>query len=105
MDWARVSGLGDGSPGSKGDGVFFGSAAAPSRRWVRLELFLEEKSFFKGGFKKSGVLAVNVDFDNDLPRIVSICATCSRHFVPREHGLSEDLRKLSAKIVGVRWLF
>jgi len=91
--------------GAKGMELSLEAAPSPHGDGMLLELFLEEKSLFKGGFKKSGVLAVSVDLDDNLPGIVSICTTCSRHFVPREHGLSEDSRKLSAKLVGIHWLF
>lgn len=99
QDWLMVP------EGARGMELSLEAPPSPYVDGMRLELFLEEKALFKGGFKKPGVLAVSVDFDDDLPRIVSICVTCSRHFVPREHGLSEDSRKLSAKLVGIRWLF
>lgn len=81
------------------------AAPCPYGDGMQLELFLEEKAFFKGGIEKSGVSLVGADLDDDLPEIVSIRVKCDRYFVPCEHGLSEDLRRLSAKLVRIRWLF
>ncbi|MGK0240617.1 MAG: glycosyltransferase involved in cell wall biosynthesis [Candidatus Pelagisphaera sp.] len=99
QDWLMVP------KGARGMELSLEAPPSPYVDGMQLELFLEEKSLFKGGFKKSGVLAVSVDLVDDLPGIVSMRATCDRYFVPREHGLSEDSRKLSAKLVGIRWLF
>ena len=83
----------------------FEAAPGPHGDGMQLELLLEGTAFYKGELKNSEPTIVSVDLDEDIPEIILIQAKSARFFIPRERGLSEDARKLSAKLVGIRWFF
>jgi hypothetical protein len=99
QDWLMIP------SGAKRLELRFEAAPSPHGERMQLELWLDETGFFKGDLEESEATIVSANLDEDLPGLVSIQAKFNRYFVPREHELSEDSRRLSAKLVRIRWLF
>lgn len=90
--------------GAKGLEFRFEAPPGQFRQGSRISVSVGDRFFFEGSFENDDSLLVSTDLPLEAPEIVKIGAECSRHFVPKEHGLSEDERRLSAKLAWIRWI-
>ena len=83
----------------------FDGPPEPFREDSRIQVRVEIGDVFESSFKESDSVTMIVALPEDCLEIIKIEASCSRYFTPREHGLSEDKRHLSAKLAWIRWHF
>jgi hypothetical protein len=68
-----------------------------------IEVSIDGALASKGRFKGNAELALVAALPDQRGEMVEVRINCSRFFIPKEQGLSEDSRELSVKLVETRW--
>ena len=68
-----------------------------------IEVSIDAALACKGRFKGNAELALVAALPDQRGEMVEVRINCSRFFIPKEQGLSEDSRELSVKLVETRW--
>ncbi|MDE0770507.1 MAG: glycosyltransferase, partial [Opitutaceae bacterium] len=68
-----------------------------------IEVSIDGALACKGPFKGNTELALVAALPDQRGEMVEVRINCSRFFIPKEQGLSEDSRELSVKLVETRW--